>query len=151
MLIYRISSSKYIEDLSGAGAKQYGGRWNNKRTAVVYLAETRAMAVMEVLVHLSPEQVDRPFVLATFDVPDDKIYDISIFDLPEDWRDPQTGDELKKIGDKFVRDGIYLLMKVPSIILEEEFNFIINPNHPDSKKIKLVNRRDFVFDKRFKT
>lgn len=151
MLIYRISSSKYIEDLSGAGAKQYGGRWNNKGTAVVYLAESRAMAVMEVLVHLSPEQVDRPFVLATFDVPDDRIYDIGTFDLPEHWRDPQAADELKKIGDKFVRDGIYLLMKVPSIILEEEFNFIINPNHPDSKKIKLVNRRDFVFDKRFKT
>lgn len=151
MLIYRISSSKYIEDLSGAGAKQYGGRWNNKGTAVVYLAESRAMAVMEVLVHLSPEQVDRSFVLATFDVPDDKIFDISTFNLPRHCRGPQTANELKKIGDKFVSDGIYLLMKVPSIILEEEFNFIINPNHPDSKKIKLLNRRDFVFDKRFKT
>ncbi len=48
-------------------------------------------------------------------------------------------------------DGTYLLMKVPSITLEEEFNFLINPNHPDSKKIKLVNRREFIFDKRFKS
>jgi len=150
MLIYRISSSKYIEDLSGAGAKAYGGRWNNKGTAIVYLAESRAMAVMEVLVHLRSDEVDKPFVLATFDVPDDKIKNISVLDLPKNWRDPQAAGDLKRIGDTFVSDGSYLFLKVPSVILEEEFNFILNPKHLDREKIKLINRRNFTFDKRFK-
>lgn len=150
MLIYRISSSSFIEDLSGFGAKEYGGRWNNKGTAVVYLAESRAMAVMEVLVHLRSDEVDKPFVLATFDVPDDKIKEISILDLPKNWRDPQAAGDLKKIGDDFVNDGSYLLLKLPSVILEEEFNFILNPKHPDGEKIRLLSRRNFAFDKRFK-
>ncbi|RZK51597.1 MAG: RES domain-containing protein, partial [Pedobacter sp.] len=68
MLFYRISSPKYIDDLSGNGAKQYGGRWNNKGTAAVYLATSRAMSVVEVLVHLRPEDLDRDYSLATFEI-----------------------------------------------------------------------------------
>ena len=150
MLVYRISSSIYIEDLSGNGAKQYGGRWNEKGTPVVYFAESRAMAVMEILVHLRPEHVDKPFVLAVFEIPDSKILKIDIADLPENWKTEQAKDDLRKIGDKFVEEGKYLIMKVPSVILEEEYNYILNPLHPDSKTVKLIERRDFIFDKRFK-
>lgn len=150
MLVYRISSPKFIEDLSGAGAKQYGGRWNDKGVAMVYFAQTRAMAVMEVLVHLRPEDIDRDFILAVFEVYEDKILTVEFKDLPKTWKEESEVENLKKIGNKFITDGKYLIMKVPSVILEEDFNLVLNPNHPDAEKIKLVEKRIFKFDLRFK-
>lgn len=150
MLVYRIASPKYIDDLSGVGAKLYGGRWNDKRTALVYFAGSRAMAVMELLVHLRPENLDGEYVLAVFEVPDDKFKTVEVRDLPLDWKvEPATGD-LKKIGNEFVAENGFLLMKVPSVLVEEEFNVVMNPIHIDVNKVKLISKRTFKFDLRFK-
>lgn len=150
MLIYRIAASKYIEDLSGAGSKQYGGRWNDKGVAMVYFAQSRAMAVMELLVHLRPEEIDRDFILAVFEVSDASVLTIDSNDLPKNWKDKSEVETLKEIGNKFIKSNQYLLMKVPSVIIEEEFNFIFNPNHAAADTIKLVEKRVFKFDTRFK-
>lgn len=150
MVVYRIASPIYIDDLSGTGAKQYGGRWNDVGVAMVYFAESRAMAVMEVLTHLRPEELDREYTLAEFDVPEDKILSFKIKDLPNDWNKVNSANLLKKIGADFASKNKYLLLKVPSVILVEEYNFLLNPNHPDAKKIKLMGSRVFEFDKRLK-
>lgn len=150
MLVYRISSPKYITDLTGTGSKQYGGRWNEKGISVVYFAESRAMAVMEILMHLRPEELDRDYSLAVFEMPGSEILNIKVEDLPDDWKSEHRAAYLKKIGSEFVRENKYLLMKVPSVILEEEHNYILNPNHRDAEKIKLLEKRVFKFDKRFK-
>lgn len=148
MLVYRISSPKFIEDLSGTGAKQYGGRWNDKGVPMVYFAMSRAMAVMEVLVHLRPVALDQDFALAIFEIPDDAVLTIAVKDLPENWGDET--ETLRRIGNQFVKDNKYLVMKVPSAILEEEYNVVLNPNHHHSVKVKLIEKRVFRFDKRFK-
>jgi RES domain-containing protein len=150
MLVYRISSPKYITDLTGTGSKQYGGRWNEKGISVVYFAESRAMAVMEILMHLRPEELDRDYNLAVFEIPDGKILNIKIEDLPDDWKSENCGAYLKRIGAEFVRENKYLLMRVPSVILEEEHNYILNPDHKDAGNIKLLEKRVFRFDRRFK-
>lgn len=150
MLVYRISSPKYIEDLSGAGSKQYGGRWNDKGVAMVYFAESRAMAVMEVLVHLRPEDIDKDFILAEFEISDDSILTINISDLPENWKEESEVETLKEIGNKFIKENKFLIMKVPSVIIEEDYNLVFNPNHPHSNKIKLIEKRIFKFDVKFK-
>jgi RES domain-containing protein len=150
MLVYRIASPKYIEDLSGAGSKQYGGRWNDKGIAMVYFALSRAMAVMEVLVHIRPEEIDRDFVLAVFEVLDDNLLTIDIADLPKNWKKESEVETLKGIGNKFIKDNKFLLMKVPSIIIEEDYNLVFNPSHHQSDQIKLVEKRPFKFDLRFK-
>lgn len=150
MLIYRISSPKFIEDLSGTGAKQYGGRWNDKGISMVYFAMSRAMAVMEVLVHLRPVALDQDFALAIFEIPDDDMLTIKAKDLPENWKEETEIEALKKIGNQFIKDNRQLVMKVPSAILEEEHNIILNPNHPQAVKVKLIEKRVFRFDKRFK-
>ena len=82
MLLYRISSPQYAGDLSGNGAKLYGGRWNEKGTAIVYLASTRAMAMVELLVHLRPDDLDRLFTITVFEVPDDKVFKVDTGLLP---------------------------------------------------------------------
>jgi RES domain-containing protein len=150
MLVYRISSPKYIEDLSGAGSKQYGARWNDKGVAMVYFAESRAMAVMEVLVHLRPEDIDKDFILAEFEISDDSILTINISDLPENWKEESEVETLKEIGNKFIKENKFLIMKVPSVIIEEDYNLVFNPNHPHAHKIKLIEKRIFKFDVRFK-
>ena len=150
MLLYRIASPKYIEDLSGAGSKQYGGRWNDKGVAMVYFAQSRAMAVMEVLVHIRPEEIDRDFVLAVFEILDENVLTIDITELPKAWKEKSEVETLKEIGNKFIKDSKFLLMKVPSVIIEEDYNLIFNPNHPQAHKIRLVEKRIFKFDIRFK-
>lgn len=150
MLVYRISSPQYIDDLSGTGSKQYGGRWNDKGVAVVYFAKSRAMAVMEMLVHVRPENLDKDFMLAEFEVSDDNILTINFNDLPINWRDDTEVEKLKEIGNKFIKDGKFLLMSVPSAIIEEDYNLLFNPNHPQSSNIRLVYKRIFKFDHRFK-
>lgn len=150
MLFYRISSPKYIDDLSGNGAKQYGGRWNNKGTAAVYLATSRAMSVVEVLVHLRPEDLDRDYSLATFEIESSSILTLDTADLPKNWKDYEHNELLKKIGTKFIKEGEFLMLKVPSVIIEEECNFLLNPDHPEAENIKQLSKRIFRFDTRLK-
>ncbi|MBC7417782.1 MAG: RES family NAD+ phosphorylase [Pedobacter sp.] len=147
MLVYRISSPAYIGDLSGAGSKQYGGRWNEKGSSMVYFAATRAM---DVLVHVRLEQIAKEFVLAVFELPDTDVLTINMYNLPKDWKDLAQADELKKIGSLFIKNQKYLTMRAPSAILEEEFNILLNPEHPLAKKVKLIDLRSFEFDRRFK-
>ncbi len=150
MLVYRIASPKFIEDLSGTGAKQYGGRWNNKGIKMMYFAESRAMAVMEVLVHLRPAVIDQDFSLAVFEIPDDNVLTIDVKELPKNWKEETAIEMLKRIGDQFIKDNQYLVMKVPSVIVEEEYNIVLNPNHTQSAKVRLIGKRVFRFDRRFK-
>lgn len=150
MQVFRISLPKFIEDLSGAGSKQYGGRWNDKGISMVYFAESRAMAVMEVLIHLRPEDMDRDFILATFDVPAEDMLTVKLNSLPQNWKASSEIESLKKIGNQFIKDNNYLLMKVPSVILEEDYNLVVNPNHKNASQIKLIAKRVFKFDERFK-
>lgn len=150
MLVYRISSAKYIGDLSGNGSKLYGGRWNDKGTSMVYFASTRAMAVLELLVHLAPDDLVKDYVLAVFDVPDDKILAVKIAELPENWQETENANYLRKLGKKFIDDCKCLLMKIPSALVDEENNFVMNPLHKDANKVKLISQRVFNFDRRFK-
>lgn len=150
MLVYRIALPEYIEDLSGTGAKLYGGRWNEQGTAVVYFASSRAMAIMELLVHLSGNDLDRDYTLAVFDVPDDKIEQVAIKDLPNNWKEYEAESLLKAIGNQFITDGSKLVLKVPSVLVEEENNILMNPNHEDADKVKLISKRIFKFDRRLK-
>lgn len=150
MLLYRISAPEYVGDISGNGARLYGGRWNEKGVAVVYLASSRAMAMMELLVHLNPEDLQRQYVVAVFDVPDDKIMEVSLEELPQDWQSVGRKPYLHKITSRFITEGRYLMMQVPSVLVEEENNYILNPLHPDALNVKLVSQRIFSFDHRFK-
>ncbi len=150
MQVYRIASPKFIADLSGNGAKLYGGRWNDVGQALVYFASSRAMAVMEVLVHLRPEELAKNFALAVFEIDSEKILELKISDLPTDWKAETKSGHIKRIGAKFITDNEFLILKVPSFLIEEEFNLILNPNHVDAHKVKLIHQRPFNFDLRFK-
>ena len=153
MRVYRIEREKYLDTtLSGIGAGLTEGyRWNSLHTFLVYTAESRALATLEVSVHLDLNEdlpTDRYYV--EIDIPDDvEILELSVEDLPENWDAKPPVIETQFIGDDFVIQNQAAVLKVPGCIVQREFNYLINPNHPDSKKLKVISTHKFTFDSRF--
>jgi RES domain-containing protein len=147
MLLHRISHCQYIEDLSGTGARLYGGRWNNVGKPMVYMASSRSLAVLEVLVHLPPTIIPDNFCQITFEVPED-VQVIDLKKLPPNWQEYPEPSILKTLGDKFLKANKHLLLKVPSAIVTDEFNYLLNPMHSLAASVKKVERKKFSFDER---
>lgn len=148
MILYRISNCRYIHDLTGTGARLHGGRWNSEGRSMVYLASSRALAVLEVLVHLQPMVMPANFCIAEVKVPEQSVLTLDATTLPLNWRDAASPAELKQIGNQFIQETRYLMMKVPSAIVPQEYNYLINPWHPDIKKVSIINTDPFSFDDR---
>lgn len=152
MRVYRIEREKYLKTtLKGCGAAiTEGYRWNSLYTYLVYTAESRALATLEIAVHLDFSEdlpTDRYYV--EIDVPDEiEILELRTEDLPEGWDIKPPSIVTQYIGDDFVKDNEAAILKVPSSIIPQEYNYLINPNHPDTKKIKVISVRQLVFDKR---
>jgi RES domain-containing protein len=147
MLLYRITRSLYANDLSGTGARLYGGRWNNIGRAMVYTASSRSLATLEALVHLPTAIIPDDFCLITIDAPEDVFEpDTGIF--PPNWNAYPEPEILKRTGDFFLKQNQHLLMKVPSAIVREEFNYLISPTHPKITRVKILKVQPFTFDER---
>ena len=147
MTLYRFTSEKYKNDLSGQGARLYGGRWNSKGFPAVYTSESISLSLLEVLAHFIQYEDLKKSFLMTLTAPDDApIYKIPVIKLDSRWMiDPGY---TRAIGDAFLRDNKYLLLQVPSAIVKTESNFIINPLYKDFKKVKLISSKPFEFDGR---
>jgi RES domain-containing protein len=148
MILYRIVNCLYANDLSGTGGRLFGGRWNNVGKPALYLASSRALAVLEVLVHLNPLVLPDNHCLVEVEVPENSITEITIDKLPDNWKDTSPPDTLQQTGDEFLKKQEHLLMKVPSSIVPMEHNYIVNPLHPGSKNIKILKKEPFDFDSR---
>lgn len=154
MVVFRIEREKYLETtLNGIGASMTEGyRWNSLHTKLVYTAESRALATLEVSVHLDlNEDLPNDRYYVEIEIPDDiKIQEVKLEDLPENWDSKPPIITTQTIGDDFVNYNESAVLKVPSCIVPQEFNYLINPNHPDSSKIKVLNTTKMIFDSRFK-
>jgi RES domain-containing protein len=148
MVLYRIVNCSYADDLSGTGARLYGGRWNSEGKPATYLASSRSLALLEVLVHLPPLMVPDNYCLVEIDVPDHSITKIEIEELPANWKDISPPIALKHKGDDFLKKPEYLLMKMPSSIVPMEYNYLLNPQHAAMKKVKILKKDPFDFDMR---
>lgn len=154
MVVYRIEREKYLKTtLTGIGASMSKGyRWNSFNTKLVYTAENRALAMLEVSVHLDLSEdlpTDRYYVEIEIPV-NITIQEVKVEDLPEDWNSKPPTITTQTIGDDFVFQNESAILKVPSSIVPQEFNYLINPNHPDSKKIKVIGKTSMNFDPRLK-
>ena len=149
MIVFRLSKSKYSNDLSGKGAEKSGGRWNSRGTAMVYTSESRALCTTEVAVHTPLGILPKDYVLVSIKIPDDiKIQTLSVKTLPSDWNSIPHSGTTQDLGDLFVGANNLAVMKVPSAVVPGDFNFLFNPVHPDSSKIKITKTEAFSFDKR---
>jgi len=148
MVFYRIVNCSYADDLSGTGARLYGGRWNSEGKPAIYLASSRSLAVLEVLVHLPPLMVPDNYCLVEIEVPEHSVTNVSIAELPGNWKDISPPIALRQIGDEFLKKQVHLLMKVPSSIVPMEYNYLLNPWHDAMKKVKILKKEPFDFDSR---
>lgn len=155
MVVYRIDREKYLKTtLSGIGASvSKGYKWNSFNTRLVYTSESRALAILEVSVHLDlSEDLPTDRYCVEIEIPDElTIQEVKIEDLPEDWDSKPPAITTQTIGDDFVILNEAAILKVPSCIVTEEYNYLINPNHPDAKNIKMISKSSVNFDPRFKT
>ena len=126
-----------------------GGRWNNKGTAIVYTSESRALCMLEVAVHLPLGHLPKDYVLISLEVPDGSLENISRSYLPEDWNQFPPKPSTRHLGDTFISEGKKLLLKVPSALVPDEHNFLINPAHKDFLQVKILAVEPFLFDSRF--
>lgn len=155
MIVYRIEREKYLDiTLQGIGASMSKGyRWNSFNTRLIYTAESRALATLEVSVHLDLSEdlpIDRFYV--EIEIPDNiTILEVNLEDLPDDWNAKPPTITTQTIGDDFVNYNEAAILKVPSSIVPQEFNYLINPNHNDASQIKIINSTRMHFDPRFKT
>jgi len=148
MKVYRITKTKYAEDLSGTGAKLYGGRWNHIDSACIYTAESRALSVLEYAINKNIDFIPRALSLCVFEIDESQVYSLKQEDLPGNWRATPAPKSTKDYGTQFLKSNKPIL-KIPSIIIPEEFNYIINPQVA-GLSFKLVEIKDFVFDLRIK-
>ena len=149
MLVYRIAKKDVVKDLSGTGAKLYGGRWNHKGTAVVYTSETRALATVEFLVHVALSNAPRGLMIATIEILDGIVpEEVQRSSLPKGWRDYPPPRSVADLGTQWAKAGKSLLLRVPSAVVEQEFNVLINPLHSDMEQVVLKGVAAFEFDRR---
>ena len=149
MIVFRLGKSKYAQDLSGKGAEMSGGRWNSKGTALLYTSQSRALCTVEIAVHTPLGNVPVDYTIVTIEIPDElPVHELAENELPADWNVFPHSHSTQEIGDKFSAAGSYPILKVPSAIIQGDFNYLINPRHPDNKKINVIKAEPFSFDTR---
>jgi len=149
MIVYRLAREKYKDDLSGKGAEITGGRWNSKGTALIYTSSSRALCVTEIAVHTPLGIIPEDYFLISIFIPEDiptAAYNEK--KLPEDWNSYPHGNATQIIGDNFVKDEKYIVLKVPSATVQGDYNYLINPRHKLINKIKIKETALFTFDER---
>lgn len=149
MIVYRIARDPFAEDLTGEGAKLFGGRWNYPGTACLYTATSRSLAILEFRSHLSSlSQLPDKLKLLRLQVPDKPVHTVDAASLPEDWRSYPAPASCMLIGEQLLQRREHLLIKVPSVIVPEEFNVLINPRHTNARKLKLLDCLPLLLDPR---
>lgn len=148
MVVYRISLAKWAGNLTGSG---YPARWNPKGYHVVYTAESRALACLENLVHRSGEGLNANFRIIEIEIPDSvNLKEIRTEDLPERWHLIESYPVCQAIGKEWLEKRESCTLRVPSSIIDDEKNILINPNHPEFDKVSIKTIREFTFDDRLK-
>ena len=149
MQLFRIAKTVYIRDLSGAGPRRYGGRWNHRGTAVIYVAESRSLATLEYLVHVPLPYEPLGLSIATLSVPDGATErELRLSELPADWNRFPAQSGLADLGSEWVRGNESLLLRVPSAVVDDEFNLVINPAHPEMADVSIEDVTPYAFDER---
>jgi RES domain-containing protein len=150
VIVYRIGKTEHIRDLSGIGASAHGGRWNPKGIGVIYTSQSRSLAALELYVNRTRAATLKGLSLATIIISETvTIKQIKVDDLPIGWNTYPAPAELARIGAQWVKSGETLVLAVPSAVMYQECNYLINPAHPEMAQVGMGNIEDYTFDQRF--
>ncbi len=145
---WRIVRAEYADDaFNGEGAVLNGGRWHSEGTRVVYTADSIALATLEILVHLRRIPVPAYRAIPCY-FHEAFVEELAVARLPQNWSDPVAPVALRQFGDDWARNRVSAVLKVPSAITLVEFNYLLNPEHPDFASIDIGDARPFALDLR---
>ena len=143
---YRVVKEKYwASAFDGEGARLYGGRWNSKGVPVVYTSDSLALCSLEIFVHLPSYTLlaDYAYVPLVFDSGL-----IAVAHLDDGWDERPVSRVSQDIGDHWIKEGLSAILRVPSVIIPDGYNYLVNIHHPDFKKIKIGKPQPLTFDPR---
>ncbi len=148
---WRIVSSRHLDDaFSAMGAKRTGGRWNSKGVPMVYTSGSLALSALEMAVNLPSPRLLQDFRCVPLQFDERLLIVLSEEDLPVDWDSRPPSPSTRSIGDLWVKRVQSVVLKVPSVVVPQEYNYLVNPNHPDFAKAEIGEPTGFRFDPRIK-
>ena len=147
LTVWRVVTERYAHSaFSGEGARLYGGRWNPQGVAMVYTAQPQSLALLEMLVQDSPLRAHYVMIPARF--PERIVERIDPASLPADWREISARGELQQLGATWSQTHTSAVLAVPSAVVPAEFNYLLNPDHPDFIHIEIGAREQWLTDPR---
>jgi len=145
---WRLTKTKYLSTAwDGEGASKVGGRWNRPGVPVVYTSGSLSLALVEVLVHL-PAEILPAYSALSVEFDDSLVAVVAPGQLPRNWKDSPPPPATQSIGAEWYAKGTSAVLRVPSVVVPGEFNFILNPSHRDFLRIRIGAPKPFPFDPR---
>jgi RES domain-containing protein len=149
MVVWRICKQRSGNQLAGLGGLYVSGRWHHTGHRILYTSATASLAALEVLVHIDPDQAPDDLTLLEIDVPDEiGIEQCDPLQIIKSWQTYPPPPELQDFGTLWLEEQRSAVLSVPSAIVSIEYNYLINPEHPEAAGIKLLSERPFVYDQR---
>ena len=147
---FRILKTRYQDNsFDGEGARLFGGRWNSRGRKLVYTASTLSLAALEILVGVQDDELLDEYVYLSAEFDEGLTMDIlDLVELPATWNSSPPSFETRRLGDKWIDEKLSAVLRVPSITIPSEVNYLINPEHSDFKKILIGQPQKFEFDSR---
>lgn len=148
MKVWRLFPERFRETaLTGVGRLYAARRWNHLGTAMVYCATSPALAALEFFVNLEPNEAPDDLLLAEATIPDELAVQLKLELLPADWRE-LNNPVCRDLGSGWAASGRSVVLRVPSAVVDGDWNVLLNPWHPDFGKVELVAPRQFRYDER---
>lgn len=149
---FRIAKREYSSDaFSGEGAARNAGRWHSQGTRVVYTAESISLATLEILVHMRDRKHVPDYALIPCFFHEALVEELDVTSLPDDWSAAIAPVGLREFGDRWARERVSVVLKVPSAVTQAESNYLLNPEHPDFSSVDIGDPRPFHLDVRLYT
>ena len=146
---WRIVNSRYAaQAFTGEGARINGGRWNSQGIKMIYTAESNALAILEILVHLNDSRLLSNYLIGAIHFDESQVTAVNTAALPRNWQASPPPTELQLLGDEWARSGTSIILRVPSAIVPTESNYLINPDHATYPTLKIEQPRPFYLDPR---
>ena len=150
MQLYHLGTSRYARQLSGEGARMFGGRWNQQGDACIYTSGTRSLCMLEYLANVPPDHIPPELSITVYYLPDDRCRLIAKSDLPENWNEVPAPVSTKVFGSRLLADSTCICFAVPSVIVPFEWNYILNPAASDFSLLQIRAIEPFTVDLRIK-
>ena len=150
-IAWRLVRPKYgnrADAFSGEGSRLFGGRWNSAGVRVTYVSSSLSLAALETLVHADRRRFERDYIAFKLYLSEALVLELRDEDLPEDWQVRAVSEGARRVGDAWLEAQASVVLSVPSVIVPEERNYLLNPEHPQFEELTIDMPRPFRFDTR---